>query len=258
LNVVCYEDGSRPPLPPIAGGTARGEDIVLTTADSNRFSAYLAVPDEAKPAQVLILPDVRGLHPFYKELADRFAEQGITALAIDYFGRTAGLGARGDAFDHTPHTQQLRFDEFMADVAAALAYLRSREGGAAATFTVGFCMGGSLSLLACTQSLRLEGVISFYSGFTRDFGGHGTALEHAEEAKYPILAMFGGADPGIPAEQVRELERRLAAAGVEHDVVTYPGAPHSFFDRRATEFAEASADAWTRMLGFIRNHSQEA
>lgn len=255
---MCYDDGAQPPLPPIAGGAAKGEDLVLTTADSNRFAAYLAVPQAGKGAQVLVFPDVRGLHPFYKELADRLAEQGLTALAIDYFGRTAGLTARNDAFDYQPHVQQLHFDSFQADVAAALAYLRSRQDGDASTFTLGFCMGGSLSLLTGTQDLGLAGVISFYSGFTRSFAGKGTALEHAAEARYPVLAMFGGADPGIPAEQVHALEQALATAGVEHDVITYPGAPHSFFDRRAQEFADASADAWTRVLRFVAAHSQKA
>lgn len=253
---MCYDDGARPPLPPIAGGAATGEDLVLTAADGNRFSAYLAVPDKARRAQVLIYPDVRGLHVFYKELADRFAEQGITSLAIDYFGRTAGLGPRDAKFDHAPHVQRLHFDSFQADVAAALAHLMARAGGDAATFTVGFCMGGSLSLLTGTRDLGLAGAIAFYSGFARSFAGKGTALEHAAEIKVPVLGLYGGADPGIPADQVQALEEALARAGVEREIVIYPGAPHSFFDRHAHQYADASADAWRRVLGFIEQHAK--
>lgn len=252
---MCYEDDARPPLPPLAGGAAEGEDLVLTAADGNRFAAYLAAPAERPRARVLILPDIRGLHPFYKELALRFAEQGIRALAFDYFGRTAGLTARGDEFDHAPHVQQITFPTFMEDVTAALERLRAGEGGGA-TFTVGFCMGGSLSILTGTQDVGLTGVIAFYAGMTRSFAGAGTALERARESRYPVLGLFGGADPGIPPEHVQALERELAAAGVEHEIITYPGAPHAFFDRKAEQFAEASADAWTQVLGFIEQRSR--
>jgi carboxymethylenebutenolidase len=70
----------------------------------------------------------------------------------------------------------------------------------------------------------------------------------------PTLGLFGGADQGIPVTDVAKLDEHLDEAGVEHYVVTYPGAPHSFFDRKAVEYAEASSDAWQRILGFIAAH----
>ena len=66
-----------------------------------------------------------------------------------------------------------------------------------------------------------------------------------------MLGLYGGADEGIPPDQVDAFERNLAEAGVEYEIVTYPGAPHSFFDRRYEEHAEACADAWRRVLGFL-------
>lgn len=253
---MCYDDGAKPPAPPKAGSEAQGEDLVLTAADGNRFAAYLASPSEPSSAQVLIFPDIRGLHQFYKDLAVRFAEQGIMALAIDYFGRTAGLTSRAEPFDHTPHVQQMRFDTFQSDVAAALSYLCSCGGGKAVTVVVGFCMGGSLAFLTRTQDLGLAGVVGFYAGLTRSFAGIGTVPEQARNIKGPLLGLYGGADEGIPKEQVQALDREMTSAGIEHEIVIYPGAPHSFFDRRATDYAEASADAWERVLGFIRENSQ--
>jgi carboxymethylenebutenolidase len=251
---MCYDDNARPPLPPIAGGAAQGDDLVLTAADGNRFAAYLATPVGQAHARLLILPDVRGLHHFYKELAERFAEQGVTALALDYFGRSAGLGARDDSFEYMSHVQQLRFDSILQDVRAALSRLGESDAASRPTFTLGFCMGGTLSFMIGTQDLGLTGVIGFYSGMSRDFGGAGTLLDRASQIKYPVLALFGGADAGIPAEQVERFDRELDTAGVPHRVITYPGAPHSFFDRRASDFAEASADAWTQVLDFIAAH----
>lgn len=249
---MCYDDNARPPLPPGANGQARGEDLVLTAADGNQFAAYLAHPSQPNGAQIIIYPDVRGLHQFYKELALRFAELGITALGIDYFGRTAGLTARTDEFDFWPHVQQLQFPGLIADARAALAALESGKP----TFVVGFCMGGSLALLSSTEDLGLSGAIGFYAGLNRQIAGSkGTVLELSVHAHNPFLGLFGGADQGIPAEQVHALDENLAQAGVEHEIVIYEGAPHSFFDRRATEYATASSDAWEKLLAFIQQHS---
>ena len=254
---MCYDDNARPPLPPGESGSAYGEDIILTAADGNRFAAYAAHPAHPKAAQVLIYPDVRGLHQFYKELALRFAEVGFTALALDYFGRTAGISSRDESFEYMPHVMQLQLKTFFQDVTAALDHLRSGEGAARSTFTLGFCMGGTLSFRTGTnEDYDLAGVIGFYAAMSRkSAGATKTLLEEANHIKYPALGLFGGDDPVIPQEEVREFGERLDKAGVAHEVIIYPGAPHSFFDRRATDFADASADAWQRVLGFIETYT---
>lgn len=251
---MCYDDNARPPIPPGETGQAHGEDLVLTASDGNRFAAYLAQPAQvqASGAQIVISPDVRGLHQFYKELAQRFAELGITALAFDYFGRTAGLTARNDEFEYWPHVQQLTFPGLLTDIKASLAHLEKGRP----TFFVGFCMGGSISILSSTQNLGLAGAIGYYAGLSRQMAGSaGTVLDESLNVRNPFLGLFGGADQGIPVEQVNRLDENLDKAGVEHEITIYEGAPHSFFDRRATDYAEASADSWTRMLAFIRKHS---
>jgi carboxymethylenebutenolidase len=253
---MCYSNDDRPPLPPGATGSAEGEELVLNAADGNRFMAYATRPGNSNGAQVLIYPDVRGLHSFYKDLALRFAEVGVGALALDYFGRTAGMATRDDSFEYMPHVQQIRLDTFLADAKAARDYLREAGGGDCKVFTVGFCMGGSLALISGAQDLDLTGSIVFYGGLTRNFGGEGTALDFAAQSKYPVLGLYGGEDQGIPPEQREALKQRLDQSGVEHNIHVYEGAPHSFFDRKATEFADASADAWRRMLDFIAAHTR--
>lgn len=252
---MCYDDNARPPVPHDANGFAHTEDLLLTAEDGNQFAAFLALPDSSAQAQVLILPDIRGLHQFYKELAARFAEIGIAALAFDYFGRSAGLTPRDDSFDFWPHVQRTRPSHIAADVQASLVTLRERAGAATPTFTVGFCFGGTNSLLCGTHDLGLAGVVGFYAGLTRDRGG-GTLLDRATQIRVPALGLFGGADQGIPVAEVHEFDRRLDEAGVEHEIVIYDGAPHSFFDRRAVEYADASADAWQRVRAFIAAHSE--
>jgi carboxymethylenebutenolidase len=250
---MCYDDEARPPVPPSANGHAHGEDLVLTAIDGNRFAAYLAKPAQgiATGSQIVIYPDVRGLFHFYKELALRFAEVGITALAFDYFGRTAGLTSRAEGFDHPPHVQQLTATGLFADIRACLAQLDAHKP----TFVIGFCMGGTISIFSMGQDLGLAGAIGFYAGLKRDFGTGTFPLEAAKHAKIPFLGLFGGSDPGIPVPDVQQLDKNLDESGVEHEIVIYDNATHSFFDKKFIEYADACNDAWTRLLGFIQQHS---
>jgi carboxymethylenebutenolidase len=251
---MCYDGNARPPEPPGKKGAATGKDLVLTASDGNQYKAFLATPEGDFKAQVLIYPDVRGLHQFYKELALRFAEVGVRALALDYFGRSAGLSERDEGFEFMPHVEQMTFPTFMADVSAGLDLLQKDSD--AKTFVLGFCMGGTLVLLSGTQELNIAGLIPFYSGMKRRFvGSEGTLLEVADKVRYPVLGLYGGADPGIPIEQIQQLDGELDKAGVEHKLVVYENAPHSFFDRKYEEFAEASANAWDRVLNFINTHA---
>ncbi|TMC17093.1 MAG: dienelactone hydrolase family protein [Chloroflexi bacterium] len=196
---MCYDDNARAPIPPGTHGQAHGEDLVLTAVDGNRFAAYIAQPEQPALAQVLIYPDIRGLHQFYKDLALRFAEAGITALALDYFGRSAGLTERNDAFDFWPHVKQLKISTFLADVSAALAYLKEGDGSKYATMVVGFCMGGSFALLTGMSDLDITGIICFYAGLSRSLSSGTTVLDEAEKVKRPTLGLFGGDDQGIPS-----------------------------------------------------------
>ncbi len=251
---MCYDDDARPPLPPGPTGAATGSDLVLAAADGNQFAAFRALPEAAPHAQIVILPDIRGLHQFYKDLALRFAESGVAAVAIDYFGRTAGLTARDDSFEWMPHVQQMSVPTFLADTQAALEHLRSQVSSSLPTFTLGFCLGGMLSFFCGMEELGLSGVVGFYAGMTRDMG-KGTLLDRAGEINVPALGLFGGDDAGIPAEKVAAFDEALDGTGVPHEIIVYPGAPHSFFDRRAEQFAAESADAWTRVLRFVQSPS---
>src|SRR4051812_25140973 len=121
-SIMCHDDDSRAPAPPVRGEVAAHGGLTLTSADGTVFSAYEAIPAgfQAGTAGMVVLPDVRGLHPYYMDLAQRFAEAGIPAVAIDYFGRTAGTTARDDEFEYMPHVQQVDPDNVRADVAAAI------------------------------------------------------------------------------------------------------------------------------------------
>lgn len=253
---MCFDDDSRPPIAPIAGGALDAERITLVSEDGTRFSAFRARAAQPSGAGILILPDVRGLHPYFEELAGRFAERGVHALAIDYFGRTAGLAPRPADFDFRAHVPQTRWATLAMDIRTGVALVRSPEGGGSTSaYTIGFCMGGRLAYVTGTMGLDLAGVIAFYGrpvGESRDVPA---PIDLVDEITSPILAIWGGADEGIPQGDTATFDRALESAGVEHRSITYPGAPHSFFDRKAEEFADASAAAWTETLEFIEAHT---
>src|SRR4051812_26938839 len=243
---MCFPfDAIVPELPEgfqvIAGGAA-GEHLTLTSADGTEFSAFLARAEG--PTGVVILPDVRGLFRFYEQLAERFAAAGHPAIAIDYFGRTAGLGPRDEDFEYMPHVQQTRPETVAQDVAAAIEAL-----GAERVITVGFCFGGAQSFMQAAEGhSRLAGVVGFYGILVREGGRW--ALDRAPEAKVPVLGLFAGDDAHIPQDHIQAFDDALP---VEHEIHVYNGAPHSFFDHRQEQYTTESQDAWARILGFIAN-----
>ena len=255
---MCFELDSLPPILPIAGAAVDSEDLELEASDGTKFAAFEARAEEPLGPAVLVLPDVRGLYRFYEELALRFAERGYDTVVIDYFGRTAGIGKRDDEFPFMDHVMKTSTDGIAADTRAAVERLRSRGGQSdRKVFTVGFCFGGSNSWTQAANGHGLAGVVGFYGHPTRAGfpGGAQAVIERVGEFSCPVLGLLGGADESIPKQEIDAFDEALGAAGVEHELITYPDAPHSFFDRSFAEHAEASADAWERVLSFIEENS---
>jgi carboxymethylenebutenolidase len=257
---MCFTSTSRPPIAPIAGGAIDSTSLTLDTDHGNRLDVFAARAAEPTGAGIVILPDVRGLHHFFEELTLRFAESGIDAVALDYFGRTAAGESRGDDFEYMPHVMQTTYAGLSADVRAATRHLRSAEGGAPrSVFTVGFCFGGRFAFDTATLGLGLAGVIGFYGnpvGTGR--AGVPAPMDLVDRMECPVLGLFGGADQGIPPDVLESFDTALGRAGVDHRIVSYPDAPHSFFDRTYEQHAAASADAWQQVLGFIRGGTAPA
>ncbi len=254
---MCFDVDSQPPIAPIAGAAVEHQRLELTAGDGTRFAAFAAFAATPTGAGIVILPDVRGLYHFYEELALRFAEAGVDAVAVDYFGRTAGVGQRGDDFEYMPHVAQTTWAGVQADVASAAAWLRA-ERDVSALFTIGFCMGGRLSFDTATiGDLSLAGVIGLYGIVSGPGRNEAPApLDVAASMTCPVLGLFGGADTAIPADTIAAFDTALTGAGVEHTLHTYPGTPHSFFDRKFAEFATESADAWDRVLRFVATNTK--
>jgi carboxymethylenebutenolidase len=246
---VCHSDESRPPAPPVSTGVAEHGDIRLTSADGTEFMAHTARPARPNGRGVVILPDIRGLHEYYRALADQFADAGFDAIAFDYFGRTADTDVRDESFDWQPHIAKSTPEHVALDVAASVAHLRGLPDAPKAIFTVGFCFGGSASWRQPAHGHGIAGAIGFYGGQPLERVG-----PWAPRMAAPLLMLLAGVDTTTP-EEFAEFADLVRGNGIEVESHTYPGAPHSFFDRSFDDHSEACADAWRRILAFTERLS---
>jgi carboxymethylenebutenolidase len=242
---MCHDHDSRPPAPPRSGDVAERGVLTLNAADGTSFSAAYAAPADPPRVGVVVLPDIRGLHPYYVALAERFAQTGAAAVALDYFGRTAGVcgetGTREEDFDWRSHIPQTTDAGIDADITAAIGYLRERTSAELPVVTVGFCFGGSHSWRQSGGSLDLAGCVGFY-------GRPSMVGDAATRAHRPTVMVIAGADAATPVADQLALADTMRSAGAEVDAVVYEGAPHSFFDRAFGEWEEACQDAWQHVL----------
>src|SRR4051794_15207186 len=188
---MCHDPDSRPPAPPRIGDVAERGTLTLTAADGTEYSAAVALPAEPAQVGVVILPDIRGLHPYYVALAERFAEAGLAAVAVDYFGRTAGLcdstGTRPDDFEYRPHVAAPPEGGAAPAPPAALPSPRAPPRPDLPVITVGFCFGGSHSWRQAGGSLPVQGTAGFYGRPSR-------VGDAAGRAALPTLMLIAGAD----------------------------------------------------------------
>ncbi len=251
MVAMCYTNDARAPLPPIMDGSTDEGNLVLTAGDGNRFRAYVARAATPSGAGVVIIPDPRGVHPFYKDLVRRFAQAGVDALAIDYVDRAAGMSDRPNDFDFRAAIGKTTPEGIAADVAAGIAYLRSAAGGAVeSVFTVGFCFGGAQSWRQSAVQPGLAGAIGFYGIPSR-------VRDVIPQMRAPLLLLLAGDDQATTPEDFARFDRELADAGVPHQKVVYDGAPHSFFDRSFEQHKDASVDAWRQVLTFVKEHTRQ-
>ena len=217
-------------------------EMVSFAANGGAADGYLAVPDQPGPG-VLVIQEWWGLVGHIKEVADRFAEAGFTAFAPDLFHgeQTTSPDAAGKLF------MALEVDRAEQDLRGAADYLATVASGDSVG-VVGFCMGGQLALYAASKSPRIGACVDFY-------GVHPNVHPDYEAIRCPVLGLFAEKDGFVSAEAVNDLAASLAGAGVAHEFHTYAGTDHAFFnDRRPAYDAEASADAWDRVIRLFREN----
>jgi carboxymethylenebutenolidase len=202
------------------------------------LAGYLAEPQGAPRAGLVVIQEWWGLTGDIKSIADRSAAEGYLAFAPDLYH---GVVAE-EPDDARKAAMEMDRDEAAREIDAAVAWLKDVHG-VAKVGVVGYCMGGGLTLATAIRAGTRADAVHVY------YGGGMPPAEQIATIRVPVMGSYGSLDAGIPAEQVNMLRETLAAAGVPHDVTIYEGAEHAFFnDMRPAFHAEAAADSWRRSL----------
>ena len=237
------------------------EHVRIPVSAGGPMGGYLARPEGASPMPaVLVYMEIFGVNPHIRDVTERVAREGYTALTPDFFHRTGPgieLGYDDAGFAKgMPLLNALKSDEMISDAKAALAFLRARKDVRGDRIgAMGFCIGGHMTYLtACETDVRAAA--SFYGGGIagpQGPGGAPSTLSRSAKIRGRLLGLFGAKDGLIPKGQVDAIRAELAKHGIRHEVVVYPDADHGFFcDQRATYQKAAAEDAWKRVKQLCR------
>ena len=252
---MCSAPGDDDGPPAVAA--VREEERTLRAGDGAALREFVAQPATGfRRGAVLIIHDIWGYTDFYKDLARRITGRGHAALLVDFFGRQGDLPESMRAPEKTgskpeavalamQRAQQLSDERFLADMQTAVDDLRARGADRVAGW--GFCMGGRLAYIAAARVRGLAGMVAYY-GFLQAEPDRLSPLQLAGEIHVPVLGIFGGADPGITADQIAAFRDTL---NTEKELVTYPNAPHGFLRYGTTDHKAAIDDALARTFRFF-------
>jgi len=232
------------------------QNISLKVADGSSMNAYVARPKRpVKHPGILLFQEAFGVNAHIRDVAERFAKIGVVAIAPELFHRTvSGFDAPYSDFPSTvPHMQAMTYEGNIEDARAAYEFLRNDAGVQPDRIaSIGFCMGGRVSFLACT-TLPLQAAISFYGG-----GIAPALLPRVPQLNAPILFCWGGKDKHIGKEQTQAIADECNKAGKPFVNVDFSDADHGFFcDARSTYHPAVAALAWNLVESFLYLHVKE-
>lgn len=234
-------------------------EMVGFKADGRKTDGYLALPASGRGPGVLVIQEWWGLVPQIKGAADRLAREGFVALVPDLFhGKTTASPDEAGKL-----MMALRIDEVEQDLRGAIQYLLAHEAvtgpemavrpkpeslGNKKVGTIGFCMGGALSLFAASKNAEVSACVVFY-------GGHPNVKPDLPNLQAPVLGLYAGNDGFVTPESVKALDAELAKLGKPHEFHTYPGVDHAFANETGKNYNKAAAeDAWRRAVAFLHHH----
>jgi carboxymethylenebutenolidase len=244
---------------PVSGGASLQEqDLTLPLDGGESLPLFLVLPERTPAPAVLVHHDINGANDFYKDLARRLAAAGYIAALPDLFFR------QGPPRDDSREAIRERGAELvqtrtLGDIAASLRWLRGHGGATGKLGTIGFCMGGSLVMLAACREPTPDASVTYYGFPVRQRTPNNAilALDEDEVANVasPLLGFWGDQDRGVGMDNVAAYDDKLTKYHKPHEFVIYPGLGHGFltFDPNALAFADSQA-SWERTLGFLGEH----
>jgi carboxymethylenebutenolidase len=219
-------------------------DIDFPTSDGTA-PGYLATPQSGSGPATIVLQEWWGLDEHVRSICDRFAAEGFFALAPDLY--------RGETTTQPSEAEQkmmaMSMEQAEKDMCGAAEFLRSQEGVQGnGVGSVGFCLGGGLSVWAAATCPNITAAVTYYYVMP-----HGKP--DFSKIKGPVLGHFGTADAFIPQAEAEKLESEIREAGAEVTFDYYEGAGHAFFNdtnRLGTYDAAKAQLSWERTIDFLR------
>jgi carboxymethylenebutenolidase len=222
--------------------------------------AYRAMPAGAtRLATILVVQEIFGVHEHIKDVCRRFAKLGFLAIAPELFARQGDAGKVADVQTLLREiVSKVPDAQVMDDLDATAAWAAANGGDAARLGVTGFCWGGRIVWLYAAHNPRVRAGVAWYGRVvgqaTENQPRH--PLDVAGQIRQPVLALYGGADSGIPNETIERMLAALKAAGnTRSELVLYPDAPHAFHaDYRPSYRKEAAEDGFRRAVEWFRRH----
>ena len=212
-------------------------------ANGREAAGYLATPAGAKGPGIVVIQEWWGLVPQIKGVCDRLANEGFVALAPDlYHGETTRSPDEAGKL-----MMALRIDEAEKDLRGAVQHLSKHDTVQPKKIaTIGFCMGGALSLFAASKNPEVNACVVFY-------GGHPNVKPDLPHLRAPVLGLYAEKDTFVSPQVVEQLDAELKRLGKPHEFHTYPGVDHAFFNETGKNYdAGAATDAWRRAVEFLK------
>jgi carboxymethylenebutenolidase len=244
------------------------EVLTFPGADAVPVNGYLARPSAGGPSPgIIVIHEAGGLNDHIRDVSNRFANIGYTALAVDLYTREGGPPPTGDLAAVMTRLFSMSDETAIGDLEGAADFLRARDDVTGRIGCIGFCMGGRYTLLFACASDRLDAAVDCWGGFIdkatpdeRSTPQRPTPpLEMAERLKCPLLAAIGAEDQNPSPELGAQLRDRAAKSGQEVKVDVYEGAGHAFFaDYRPTYRPEPAARLWSEIVPFFARHLQSS
>ena len=240
-------------------GLTAGE-VKIPTADGE-MPAYRAMPAGRRNLDVvLVVQEIFGVHEHIKDVCRRFAKAGFLAIAPELYARQGDPGRYGDiptlvkeVVSNVPDAQ------VMSDLDATVAWVVKNGGDPGGIGITGFCWGGRITWLYLAHNPSVRAGVAWYGRVdgARTANTPRQPIDVAASIQQPVLALYGGADAGIPNETVYRMMAALQAAGNRSsELVLYKDAPHAFHaDYRPSYRKEAAEDAWKRAVAWFRTHA---
>ncbi len=255
----------------VAAGPVGGEIIAtsatgLSAADGKvqsgdfQIPVYLAHPEKSgRYPVVIVIPEIFGMHEHIRDVTRRFAREGFFAITFEPYAREGGVLNLTDIQAVRKVVDPVPDARIMSDLDTIVGYCKAHSAARPDRMGVtGFCRGGMYALLYAAHNPDMKAAVAWYGQIRPDkTAGVRTEgpIDVAGKMRCPVLGLYGEADLGIPAADVKAMEAALKGTGRPAEFILYPGAPHAFFaDYRPSYREEAARDAWGRCLRWFKTY----